>query len=44
MALYRQFDGTRGVETVFRKHLGEEFPSVEKAWAKYIKGKTSRVR
>ncbi len=44
MALYRQFDGTRSIETVFRKHLGEEFSSVESAWAKYIKAKTSRVR
>jgi hypothetical protein len=44
MGLYRQFDGTRSVETVFRKHMGEEFSSVEKAWAKYISGKTSRVR
>jgi hypothetical protein len=44
LALFRQFDGTRGVETVFRKHLGEELASVEKAWAKFINSKTSRVR
>jgi len=44
MALYRQFDGTKSVETVFRKHLGEEYASVEKAWARYISAKTSRVR
>jgi hypothetical protein len=44
MALFRQFDGTRSIETVFRKQLGEELSSVETAWAKYINGKTSRVR
>jgi len=42
--LYKEFDGTKSVETVFRKYLGEEYSSVEKAWAGYINARTSRVR
>ena len=36
MSLFADFDGTRGVETVFRRVLGQEYAAVEKAWAGHI--------
>jgi hypothetical protein len=34
--IFRQFDGMTGVESVFKRALGDDLPTVEKAWAKYI--------
>jgi hypothetical protein len=34
--LFREFDGNSGVDSVFRRVLGENFATVEKGWAKFI--------
>jgi hypothetical protein len=34
--LYKEFDGMRSVETVFKKHFNEEYGAVERAWASGI--------
>lgn len=41
MSLFADFDGTRGVETVFRRVLGQEYASVEKAWAGHIAARSA---
>jgi hypothetical protein len=43
-ALFAEFDGTRGIETVFRRVLGEEYGAVEKSWASHIAAKTTPFR
>lgn len=44
MSVFREFDGTRGVETVFKKVFEEDYGLIEKAWGKAIREKTSRLR
>jgi hypothetical protein len=34
--LFRQFDGMTGLESVFKRTLGDDLTAVEKAWAKFI--------
>jgi hypothetical protein len=36
MSVFRDFDGMKTVETVFRGVFGEEFPAIEKSWAKHL--------
>jgi hypothetical protein len=40
-SVFRQFDGTKSVETVFKNVFGENISTIEKAWAKAILSKTS---
>jgi hypothetical protein len=39
--LFREFDGVSPADKVFKKVLGDDFATVEKAWAKYIALRTS---
>lgn len=41
LAVYREFNGMRSIQTVFKTVLQEEYPSVEKAWAGHIQSKTA---
>jgi hypothetical protein len=34
--LFKEFDGTQPTETVFKKSLGEDLQTIEKAWSKYV--------
>lgn len=36
LGLFRAFDGLQGVDGVMKKSLGQDLPSIEKAWAKFI--------
>ncbi len=36
MGMFRQFDGTRGLEATLKRALGDDLGVVEKSWAKYI--------
>jgi len=40
MAVFKDFDGMTSVEAVFRRVFGEDFATVEKAWAKYLEQHT----
>ncbi len=42
--VFRQFDGVSSVESVFKKVFKEDYPAIEKAWAKYIASHTSRFK
>lgn len=41
LGLYREFDGMKTVDGVFRKVLGDAYDAVEKGWSKYIVYHTS---
>jgi hypothetical protein len=42
--LYREFDGTTTVDRVFKKVFEDEYPAVEKGWAKYIASRTASFK
>jgi hypothetical protein len=42
--IFKEFDGTKSIETVLRKVLALDYGAVEKAWSKDIQAKTSRTR
>jgi len=35
-SVFKAFDGTTSLEDVFKNIFGQEFPEIERAWAKYI--------
>jgi hypothetical protein len=42
--LFRQFNGTHGVETVFKNTFGQEYAAVEKEWAAHIASLVGSIR
>ncbi len=36
LGMFKQFDGMRGLEATLKRALGDDLPSIEKSWAKYI--------
>ncbi|HUI10668.1 MAG TPA: hypothetical protein VL221_10095 [Bacteroidota bacterium] len=42
--LYREFDGATSVERVFKKVFEDEYPAIEKGWAKYIASRTASFK
>ncbi len=42
--VFRRFDGNSTVETLFKKHFGEDYLTIEKAWAKRMAAQTSPFR
>jgi hypothetical protein len=36
LGIFKAFDGMQGLDSVMKKAFGEDLPSIEKAWAKYI--------
>ncbi len=36
IGVFKEFDGSLSVESVFKKVFGQEFQDIEKAWAKYV--------
>ena len=42
--LYREFDGVTTVDKVFKKVFVDDYPTIEKAWAKYIASRTASFR
>ncbi len=43
-ALFKAFETTFSVESVFKKILGENFPAVEKAWAAYVAAHSASMK
>jgi hypothetical protein len=42
--VFKEFDGSKSVESVFKKSFNEEFSAVEKAWARHIAYKTFSIK
>ncbi|HMK39181.1 MAG TPA: hypothetical protein VK569_07550 [Bacteroidota bacterium] len=42
--LFREFDGTTGVDRVFKKVFEDEYTTIEKGWAKYIAARTASFK
>ena len=42
--VFKEFDGNSSVESVFKKYFGEDFTTIEKAWAKSMAYQTSPFR
>jgi hypothetical protein len=42
--VFKQFDGNSSIETIFKKHFGEDYLTIEKAWAKSMAAQTSPFR
>jgi hypothetical protein len=42
--VFKEFDGVSTVDKVFKKVFEEDYPTVEKAWAKYITSRTASFR
>ena len=43
-SIFKGFDGNTGVEKAFKSVFGEEYPAVEKSWARYIAFKTAPLK
>ncbi len=43
-SLFKGFDGNTGVDKVFKNVLGEDYPTIEKSWARYIAFKTAPLK
>jgi hypothetical protein len=41
MSVFRDFDGMKSVDTVFRRVFGEDFAAIEKSWAKHLERHTT---
>jgi len=44
MGMFRQFDGTKGLEGTMKRALGDDLSTIEKSWAKYISYHTTPFR
>ena len=42
--LFREFDGATSVERVFKKVFDDDYPAIEKGWAKYIASRTASFK
>ena len=36
LGMFKQFDGTKGLDATLKRALGDDLPTIEKSWAKYI--------
>lgn len=44
LGMFKQFDGTRGLEATLKRALGDDLGAIEKSWAKYISYHTTPFR